>query len=92
MKRFSALFLTVLLLLSLAACGKEESVPQPEPEPMNTPVETYCIPLEYGRLYLQGSDELEYPTLTVDSYYHSYAHQGNEVQGNEKKFTHDTYS
>ena len=80
MKRFSALFLTVLLLLSLVACGKEPTpLPEPEPEPTNTPVETYCIPLEYGRLYLQSSDELEYPTLTVDSYYHSYAHQGNEV-------------
>ena len=80
MKRVLALFLTTVLVLSLAACGKEpEPLPQPEPEPVNTQVETYCIPLEYGRLYLQGSNELEYPVLTVDSYYHSYAHRGNEV-------------
>ena len=80
MKRVLALLLTTVLVLSLAACGKEpEPLPQPEPEPVNTQVETYCIPLEYGRLYLQGSNELEYPVLTVDSYYHSYAHRGNEV-------------
>lgn len=80
MKRVLALLLTTVLVLSLAACGKEpEPLPQPEPEPVNTQVETYCIPLEYGRLYLQSSDELEYPMLTVDSYCHSYAHRGNEV-------------
>lgn len=84
MKRIFAMLLSLLLILSLAACGKETVIePQPEPEPELEPVdltvETYCIPLENERLYLQGSDELEYPMLTVDNYCHSYTHQGNEV-------------
>ena len=80
MKRILTLLLSLLLILSLAGCGKEPE-PQPEPEatPTNLQVETYCMQLEQGRLYLQGSDELEYPALTVDSYCHSYSHRGNEV-------------
>ena len=82
MKRFFALLLMAVLALSLAACGKEpEPLPQPEPVVTSTELqgEIYCIPLEYNRLYLQGSDELEYPTLTVDSYCYAYSHRGSEV-------------
>lgn len=86
MKRFLAMLLSVVLVLGLAACGKEpEPQPQPEPAPVTEtdiqPIlaEIYCMPLEYGRLYLQGRDELSYPTLTVDQNCMSYAHRGNEV-------------
>lgn len=79
MKRF--LFcLTLLLALCLTACGKEPA-PQPEPEPQPEPVqaEVYCLPLEYGRLYLQPADEMTPPTLTVDSYCSYYSRQGSEI-------------
>ena len=87
MKRIFVLLITLVLLLSLAGCGSEtmtEPTPEPAPEPTPEPIpisqaETYCIELEYGRLYLQGKDELEYPTLTVDSYCHGYDHRGNNV-------------
>lgn len=83
MKRMISVIISAALLLSMAGCGKVPAVePVPSTEPESVPVsqaEVYCMELDYGRLYLQGKDELEYPTLTVDSTCLAYSHYGNEV-------------